>query len=75
MNKILQATYRDGNLILEERLDSILEGKKLTLILVDSEPMENNLEGRKQKFLDLAKQYSAKLPADYQFDREEAHER
>jgi hypothetical protein len=75
MNKILQATYRDGNLILEERLDSILEGKKLTLILVNSEPMENNLEGRKQKFLDWEKQYSAQLPADYQFDREEAHER
>jgi hypothetical protein len=75
MNKLLQATYRDGNLILEEKLDSHLEGKKLTIILVDSESTENDFEERKRQFLDWAKQYSAKLPANYKFDREEAHER
>jgi hypothetical protein len=75
MNQTLQATYRDGNLILEERLDSRLEGKKLIIILVDSEPTENDFTERKQQFLDWAKQYSTKLPADYKFDREEAHER
>jgi len=31
----LQAIYRDGNLILDDRLDASLEGKKLTLILVE----------------------------------------
>jgi hypothetical protein len=75
MNKTLQATYRDGNLLLEERLDSRLEGKKLTIILVDSEPTENDFAERKRQFLDWAKHYSTQLPADYKFDREEAHER
>jgi hypothetical protein len=75
MNKVLQATYRDGNLILEEKLDSHWEGKKLTIILVDSEPTENDFEQQKRQFLDWAKQYSTKLPEGYKFDREEAHER
>jgi hypothetical protein len=35
MNKVLQATYQDGSLILDHRLDASLEGKKLTLILVE----------------------------------------
>ena len=72
MNKTLQATYHDGNLILEERLDSRLEGKKLTIILIDSELIENDFAQRKRQFLEWAKQYSTKLPTDYKFDREEA---
>lgn len=75
MNKKLQATYRDGNLILEERLDSRWEGKKLTIILVDSEITENDFAERKREFVDWAKQYSTQLPADYQFDRTESHSR
>jgi hypothetical protein len=35
MNKVLQAIYQDGSLILDDRLDASLEGKKLTLILVE----------------------------------------
>jgi hypothetical protein len=78
MNKVLQATYHDGNLILDKKLDVALEGKKLTLILVEAESSsqsEPDLEDRKRKFLEWAQQYCAKLPPDYKFDREEAHER
>ena len=79
MSKILQATYHDGNLILDEKLDAALEGKKLTLILVeDSAPSnqsEVDLAERKRRFLEKSKQYFAKLPSDYKFDREEIHER
>lgn len=82
MNKVLQATYHDGNLVLDEKLDAALEGKKITLILVDSsessnqpEQTEVDVEERKRRFLEKSKQYSAKLPPDYKFDREEAHER
>lgn len=84
MNKVLQAIYQNGNLVLDEKLDAALEGKKLTLILIEEEMPSNvvqsevNLsdgENRKQQFLEKAKQYAAKLAPGYHFDREEAHER
>jgi predicted DNA-binding antitoxin AbrB/MazE fold protein len=78
MSKVLQATYHDGNLVLDEKLDAALEGKKLTLILVEEEfSSQSELEQkeRTRKFLEWAQKYSAKLPPDYRFDREEAHER
>lgn len=85
MRKVIQATYHNGNLILDEKLDAALEGKKLTLILVQNfEPSEQAYQPviddaeRKQRFLEFlekTKQYSAKLPPDYKFDREEAHGR
>lgn len=78
MDKVLQATYHDGNLVLDEKLDAALEGQKLTLILVEaassSQPKLEPQE-RTRKFLEWAQKYSAKLPPDYKFDREEAHER
>jgi predicted DNA-binding antitoxin AbrB/MazE fold protein len=78
MSKVIQATYRDGNLVLDEKLDAALEGTKLTLILVEAESSsqsELEQQERIRKFLEWAQQYSAKLPPDYKFDREEAHER
>jgi hypothetical protein len=78
MSKVLHATYHDGNLVLDEKLDTALEGKKLTLILVEadfSSQAELEQSERTQHFLKWAQQYSAKLPPDYKFDREEAHER
>ncbi|MGQ9873222.1 hypothetical protein [Leptodesmis sp.] len=79
MSKVIQATYHDGNLILDEKLDAALEGQKLTLILVEepvaSTSTEANLEERKQKFLEKLKTYSIKLPEDYKFNREELYDR
>jgi predicted DNA-binding antitoxin AbrB/MazE fold protein len=85
MSKVLQATYHDGNLILDKKLDVALEGKKLTLILIeDSESSEqadrsmvDDAERKRRflEFLEKSKQYSAQLPPGYKFDREEAHER
>ena len=79
MNKVLQATYHDGNLILDEKLDSALEGKKLTLILVEetfsSEQDGVYLEERKRQLLEKLKTSSIKLPEDYKFNREELYDR
>ncbi len=78
MRKVLQATDHDGNLVLDEKLDAGLEGKKLTLILVNEEfPSQPELEQkeRTRKFLEWAQKYSAKLPPNHKFDREEAHGR
>ncbi len=66
------------NWVLDEKLDAALEGKKLALILVEaksSSQSELEQQERTRKFLEWAQQYSAKLPPDYKFDREEAHER
>lgn len=77
MEKNLQATYHNGNLVLDEKLDAALEGKKLTLILIEKEfSSQSELEQkeRTRKFLEWAQQYSAKLPPNYKFNREEAHD-
>ncbi|MEO0488405.1 MAG: hypothetical protein AAFZ49_02445 [Cyanobacteria bacterium J06659_2] len=79
MSKVIQATYHDGSLVLDEKLDAALEGKKLTLILFEDanaiSQAEAGIKERKREFLEWAQQYTAKLPPDYRFDREEAHER
>lgn len=81
MSKVLQATYHDGNLVLDEKLDPILEGQKVSLILIENPDSvsgsnsEIDMEERRQKFLEEAQKYSAKLPEDYKFDREEIYDR
>jgi predicted DNA-binding antitoxin AbrB/MazE fold protein len=79
MNKIIQATYQDGNLVLDEKLDQSLEGRKLTLILVKDfaelqDDVEQVLEPRKQLFLEQLQQHSFRLPEEYQFNREALYE-
>lgn len=82
MNKVLQATYRDGSLILDEKLDAALEGKKLSLILVESSESSELVDQvviddaeRKRRFLEKLKTYSINLPEDYKFNREELYDR
>lgn len=79
MGKVLRATYHDGNLVLDEKLDTSLEGKKLTLVLVEdsdaSARSELEAKDRKQQFFEKAATYSIKLPEDYQFNQEEMHDR
>jgi predicted DNA-binding antitoxin AbrB/MazE fold protein len=80
MSKVLHATYHNGNLILDEKLDAALEGKKLRIVVLEdaNEPKEQDgqtLEPRKRHFLEQLKQHSFKLPEDYKFNREELYER
>ena len=80
MSKVLHATYQNGKLVLDEKLDTALEGQKLTLILIEdatrlSNSVEQTSEPRKQRFLEQLKQHSFKLPEDYTFNREELYER
>ncbi len=70
MNRILEATCHQGNLMLEEKLPESMEGKKIKIILVE----DDNLEKRKANFLKLAAQHSSKLPENYQFNRDEIYE-
>lgn len=79
MNKVIQATYHDGSLVLDEKLDAALEGRKLTLILVEGAAMasqdETDIAERKRNFFEKLQNYSVKLPEDYKFDREEIYDR
>jgi predicted DNA-binding antitoxin AbrB/MazE fold protein len=79
MSKVLQATYQDGSLVLDEKLDAALEGKKLRVMVLDDSDeevieMEQTLEPRKQRFLEQLQQHSFKFPKNYVFNREELHE-
>ncbi len=61
-------------------IDVALEGKRLTLILVEDATESQgdagqNLQLRKQRFLEHLRQYSFKLPEDYKFNREELYDR
>ena len=80
MTRILEATYSNGNLILSEALDPALEGKKLRILVMESQETVENLNSeqrvrRVKDFLAWASQFSAKLPPDYKFDRDEIYER
>ena len=56
MDKVLHATYHDGNLVLDEKLDIALEGRKFTLILVEDAAMasqdETDVADRKRNFFE-----------------------
>lgn len=71
MNKILEATYQNGILMLKEKLSSNFEGKKVKIMLIDNDESET----KKEMFFKLASQHSGKLPEDYKFDREEIYEK
>ncbi|GGA28330.1 hypothetical protein [Okeania sp. KiyG1] len=71
MYKVLQAICQNGNLIFSEQLSSELEGKKLKVILVEADVIQDN----KERFLQLVDEYSFALPDDYQFNRGELYDR
>jgi predicted DNA-binding antitoxin AbrB/MazE fold protein len=80
MSKVLRATYKNGSLVLDEKLDAALEGKILKVVVLDDADEKvteekQTLEPRKQRFLEQLQQHSFKLPDDYVFNREELYER
>ena len=68
MYQILEAFCQNGNLILDEKLSTTMEGKRFKIILLENHQDEQ----KKEHFLN---KHSFKLPEDYQFNREEIHER
>jgi hypothetical protein len=79
MTQILRATCINGNLVLSEKLSPAMEGKRLKVIVqeaTEAEQAEDFTADQKfAAFIDHAKQYSAKLPANYKFNRDELYER
>ncbi len=79
MSQILQAKCIDGELVLDEKLSADLEGKKLKILIIEAAEFDKessiSTEEQINRFLEKAKKYSAQLPENYKFDREELYER
>ena len=71
MFEILQATYRNGRLILNKKLAANLEGKTLNIIVLETDPVET----KKERFFKFLAQQAFDLPIDYTFNRAELYER
>ncbi len=71
MIQFMQATYQDGHLILKQKLNKTLEGQTLNVIIITSEAIAE----RKEHFLNFVDKFAFHLPADYQFNRDELHDR
>jgi hypothetical protein len=76
MVQILRATCINGELVMDQRLGPELEGQVLELIVRSlDEPPGIEFEQKFAQFAQQAQAYSAKLPADYKFDRNEIYDR
>lgn len=71
MSKMVQAVYQNGSLILQEKLDPILEGQILHVIVLEAEA----LQAKKEQFLNFVRQHGFALPPNYRFDRNELYDR
>ena len=71
MTQILQATYQNGNLVLNQRLRNVVEGQVLKIMVLDSD----NVALKKERFLTFVDRYAFKIPVNYRFDRDELHAR
>jgi len=70
MYKIVEAVYKNGNLVLGDKLESGKEGQKYRVIIMD-----NDKEARQKHFFEFLSKHSFRLPADYRFNRDELYER
>lgn len=67
----LNATYKDGVLILDQRLESEKEGKKFKVIILE----QDNENLKKERFFNFLKKYKIKLPENFTFKRDEIYDR
>lgn len=76
MLKALKATYRNGDLVLQERLGSEWEGKTIKIFIEVQNAEDVKDKGAEvQAFLEKWQQQPAKLVEGYKFDRDEIYER
>lgn len=70
--QLLQATYRNGQLVLEEKLGDELEGQKLQIIVFAG---GDKPKDKKKRFINFVDRLEILLPDDYQFDRQSLYDR
>lgn len=69
---VLEATYKNGLLILDQGLESKHEGKRFKLLVIEA---QDTLEAEKERFFQFVEKHAFTLPNDYKFNREEIYER
>lgn len=90
MTKILQATYSNGNLVLNEKLSPALEGKQVKVTILELETDEQSTDEqihptdeaedtepritRARVLQKWAKRYAARRDPNYECDRQELSE-
>ncbi len=78
MLQIIQAICTNGELILNEKLSSELEGKTIQIMILETnestQPIDSQ-ESKIQQFLARVNHYSFQLPPDYKFNWEEIYDR
>ncbi|MDM8558031.1 hypothetical protein [Candidatus Parabeggiatoa sp. HSG14] len=70
MPVVVEATYKNGLLVLEQLLEAEKEGKKFKVILIE----QDSIEAKKERFFQFVNQHSFTLPSAYKFNREEIYE-
>jgi hypothetical protein len=71
MYQILQATYRDGRLILKKKLNASMEGKLLNVVVFET----SEAGSQREKFLQFIDQHPIQLSETYTFNRDELYDR
>jgi len=71
MIQFIQATYKNGQLILQKKLSDSLEGETLNVIVMTKQPVAD----KKEDFLKFADTVGFNLPTDYSFNRDELYAR
>ena len=71
MYQFVQATYQNGHLILTQKLNDILEGQTLNIIILT----EDIIAEKKEHFLSFVDRFAFSLPPNYYFNRDELHDR
>lgn len=76
MLKVLKATYRDGDLVLQEKLGSEWEGKTIEVVIEVQDINESkNPENGVEQFLEKWQDHSgAAVTEGYKFDRDEIYD-
>jgi len=72
MYQVMQATYRNGQLILQDKLLQLLEGQTVQVIVFNPQDV---MELKKERFLNFVTKQKVVLPKDYRFNRVELYER
>ncbi len=70
---LIDATYKDGSLVLDKKLKKSNENKKMKVLILDNDEIAT--EEKKGAFFSFIKSNSFDLPENYKITREEMNER
>ncbi|HOW51194.1 MAG TPA: AbrB family transcriptional regulator [bacterium] len=73
MVMFIDATYKDGSLLLKKKLAGVKNDSLLKVLVFEQANL--SAKAKKKAYLSFVADHQFNLPKDYRFDRDEAHER